>query len=197
MGFWFLNRIYIYVHVDICTYYRTIIYIHQDSESQMFDGRLSYVDIQEQLAEAKAQHDTSRAPPTFALSPPNYGGVQRSPTVPSQPYSPQSRHRQPAAMQNTGDEHHHRHYPTGRRHTAAEKQQLVDQVPDWLKTDNVVGVKIPGVREPMTGTVKFVGVLQVKGFDQLCAGVQLVSFKLVMQHALKLAAFTVFVTIIF
>ena len=56
---------------------------------------------------------------------------------------------------------------------AAEKQQ---KVPAWLKTDNVVGVKIPGFHDPMTGMVKFVGVVQVKGDDKLIAGVQLVSF---------------------
>ena len=74
---------------------------------------------------------------------------------------------------------HHKHYPMVHpRRTVAEKQRLVDQVPDWLKTDNVVGVKIPGVRYPITGMVKFVGILPVKGINQLIAGVQLVSFKL-------------------
>ena len=176
------------------------------SESQVFHGRLSSVDIQEHKklhAEAKAQHDTSRAPPTFALPPLSYGGVQSGPTVPSQPHPhpPQLHHRyppsHPAAMQNTGDEHHHRHYPTVHpRHTVVEKQQLVDQVPDWLKTDIVVWVKIPGLHHPITGMVKFVGSLQVRGVAQLTAGVQLVSCKLdntFMQHAIKLAAFTVHV----
>ena len=153
------------------------------TESQVVDGGLSSVDVQEQenmLAEAKGQHDTSQAlHPTFALPPPNYDGVQRGPT---QPHPPQPHHHypppHPAAMQNKGDEHHHSHSPKVHpRRTAAEKQQLLDQIPDWLKTDNVVGVKIPGVREPMTGTVKFFGILQVKGADQLSAGVQLVSFK--------------------
>ena len=73
---------------------------------------------------------------------------------------------------------HVEHIHVGYQHQsgiAAEKQQLVDQVPDWLKTDNMVGVKIPGFHEPMTGMVKFVGVVQVKGVDKLIAGVQLVS----------------------
>ena len=58
----------------------------------------------------------------------------------------------------------------------AEKQ-LVDQVPNWLKTDTkiVVGVKIPSFHDPMTGMMKFIGVVQVKGVDKLIAGVQLVS----------------------
>ena len=74
---------------------------------------------------------------------------------------------------------HRRHSPTVHPYrTAAEKQQLaVDQVPDWLTTDNVVvGVKIPGIHEPVTGMVRFVGVVQVKGVNELIAGVQLVSF---------------------
>ena len=164
------------------------------TESQVGDGGLSCVDVQEQekmLVEAKSQHGISQAlQPTFALPPPNYDSVQRGPTVPSQPHPhppppppPQSHHHypphQPVVMQNTEDEYHRIHsrkvHP---RRTAAEKQQLVDQIPDWLKEDGVVLVKIPGVREPVTGIVKFVGVLQVKGVDQLIAGVQLVSCKL-------------------
>ena len=162
------------------------------TESQVGDGGLSGVDVQEQekmLAEAKVQHDMSQAlQPTFALPPPNYDGVQKGPTVPSQPHPPpppppQSHHHYPphqsVVMQNTEDEYHRIHFRKVRpRHAAAEKQQLVDQIPDWLKTDYVVGVKIPGVREPMTGIVKFVGVLKVKGADQLSAGIQLVSCKL-------------------
>lgn len=162
------------------------------TESQVGDGGLRGVDVQERekmLTEVKSQHDMSQAlQPTFALPTHNYDGVQRGPTVPSQPHPhppppPQSHHHypphQPVVMQNTEDEYHYIHFRKVRpRRAAAEKQQLVDQIPDWLKTDNVVGVKLPGVREPMTGTVKFVGVLKVKGADQLSAGVQLVSCKL-------------------
>ena len=121
--------------------------------------------------------------PALAVPTPNYDSVERGSNVPPQHHpQPQSHHRyppsQPAAMQNTGDEYYHSQSPKVHpRRTAAEKQQLVDQIPDWLKADNVVGVKIPGVHEPMTGIVKFVGVLKVKGADQLSAGVQLVSFK--------------------
>ena len=116
----------------------------------------------------------------LAVPPPNYG-VQGGLTVPSQPHPYPSQHQSyhcylPAAMQSTADEHHHSHSPwVHPRHTVAEKQQLVDQVPDWLKADNVVGAKIPGVREAVTGIVKFVGVVQVKGVNQLIAGLQLVS----------------------
>ena len=124
-------------------------------------------------------YDTSQTHPAFTVRPPNYDGVKRGPTVFPQLHA-QSHHHyppRPAAMQITGDEHHHRHYRTVHPyHTALEKQQLVDQVPDWLKPDNVVGVKIPGYREPMIGMVKFVGILPVKGVDKLIAGVQLVSF---------------------
>ena len=162
------------------------------TESQVIDGGLSDVDVQEQekmLAEFKAQHDMSQVlHPTFTLPPPNYDGLQRGPTVPSQPHPPLplpllSHHHylpcQPVVMQDTEDEHHHSYSPKVHpRHTAAENQQLVDQIPDWLKIDNVVGVKIPGVRDPMTGIVKFVGIVQVKGVDKLIAGVQLVSCKL-------------------
>ena len=78
--------------------------------------------------------------------------------------------------QYTEDEHHHRHSPKVHpRHTAAGNQQIFYQIPDWLKTDNVVGVNIPGARDPITGMVKFVGILQVKGVDRLMAGIQLVS----------------------
>ena len=124
-------------------------------------------------------HDTYQDHPVLAVFPPNYDGVLRGPTQPHPP-QPQSHHHypppHPAAMQNTADKHHRNNSPKVHpRRTAAEKQQLVDQVPDWLKTDNVVGVKIPGVCEPVTGIVKFVGVVQVKGVNQLLAGLQLVS----------------------
>ena len=95
----------------------------------------------------------------------------------TQPYPPVTV--QPEAPQYQCPPGHHRRSRTvHRRLTVAEKQQLVDQVPDWSKPDNMVGVKIPGVHEPMTGMVKFVGIVQVKGIDQLIAGVKLVSFKL-------------------
>ena len=123
-------------------------------------------------------HDTYQAHPALAMAPPNYDSAQGGPIA---PFQPQSHHHHPpphsAAMQNTEDEHHHRHSPQVHpRRTTAENQQLVDQIPDWLKIDNVVGVKIPGVRDPMTGIAKFVGIIQVKGVDRLIAGVQLVSF---------------------
>ena len=122
-------------------------------------------------------NDTYQDHPTLAMAPPNYDGAQGGLTAPLQP---QSHHHHPpphpAAMQNTEDEHNHRHFPKVHpRHIAAENQQLVDQIPDWLKIDNMVGVKIPGVREPVTGIVRFVGIVQVKG-DRLIAGIQLVSF---------------------
>ena len=127
-------------------------------------------------------YDTSQDYPALAVCPPNYDGVESGPTVSPQLH-PQSHHHyppsHPAAMQNTRNEHHPSNSPkVHSRRTAAENQQLADQIPDWLKTDNVVGVKIPGVSEPMTGMVKFVGIVQVKGVDKLAAGVQLVSFKL-------------------
>ena len=127
------------------------------------------------------QHDTYQDHPALVMCPP---GVKRGPTVSPQCHpQPQSHHRypslQPVAMQNTEDEHHHRHSPRIHlRRIAAENQQLVDQIPDWLKIDNVVGVKIPGVHDPVTGIVKFVGVVQVNGVDKLITGVQLVSFML-------------------
>ena len=136
---------------------------------------------------------TSQANPALAMAPPNYNGVQGGPIPPSQSHHHHPPPR-PAAVQNTEDEHHHRHSPRVHpRRTAAEKQQLVDQVPEWLKTDIVVWVKIPGFRDPMTGMVKFVGVVQVKGVDKLIAGVQLVSLKEAVQHVIKLVAFTVYI----
>ena len=136
-------------------------------------------------------YDAYQDYPALAIASPNYDGVQGGLIAPLQPQSryhhPPTR---PAAMQNTEDEHHHRHLPRIHpHHTAAEKQWLVDQIPDWLTRDSVVGVKIPGVREPVTGIVKFVGVVQVKGVNQLITGVQLVSFKIdniSMQHGIKL-----------
>ena len=124
-----------------------------------------------------APHDTYQDHPALAMAPPNYDDVQGGPVAPLQPQSHHHPPLNPAAMQNTEDEHHHRHSPKVHpRRTTAENQQLVDQIPDWLKIDNVVGVKIPGVRDPLTGIVKFVGIVQVKGVDRLIAGVQLVSF---------------------
>ena len=110
--------------------------------------------------------------PTSGVGLPHKGS-----TLPeAQPYSPVHTDEATCNLRPPG---HHKHYPMVHpRRTIAEKQRLVDQVPDWLKTDNVVWVKIPGVHDPITGMVKFVGILPVKGVDQLIAGVQLVSFNL-------------------
>ena len=151
-------------------------YQRQDSSTRLgIDHDRQHYREQQDRNQAFSQHYHQRSSPNLAAKLPIY------PDTSAPSHSSSHSHQPSHAMQNRPVDHHHNSnlpIPAPRRSAVEKKKQQQQEIPSWLTMDAVVVVR--NATNPVTGTVRFIG--QIKGFNKLVAGVELVSCMSVVVH---------------